>query len=206
MRLIAGREGRGTGSVARSERIWARAGELKTNALDTLSVGDQARLPSDALIKLEVGLRLLEELPVRHRLGSIAPGGRSVCRSARTLDASAMCNLSFVASTMRCTVAIYICGVHVGFGSEAALPRSEPVSSSPRFPPSRLIRRLPPAAITGTARPNRPVQRLRSRTPLGGKHQINLNKSGHGTPAYRLSCADRQRLFARRAGYVTPPP
>lgn len=142
MRLIAGREGRGTGSVARSERIWARAGELKTNALDTLSVGDQARLPSDALIKLEVGLRLLEELPVRHRLGSIAPGGRSVCRSARTLDASAMCNLSFVAATMGCIAAIYICGVHVGSGSGTAARRQSRLSQqSVGKPPSALGRR-----------------------------------------------------------------
>ena len=35
------------------------------------------RLPGDALIKLDVGLGLAEEVPVRHRLGSILSGGRS---------------------------------------------------------------------------------------------------------------------------------
>ena len=38
---------------------------------------ERRRLPHDALIKLEVELRLFEEVPVRHRLASIGPGGRS---------------------------------------------------------------------------------------------------------------------------------
>lgn len=34
-------------------------------------------LPGNALIKREVGLGLGEEVPVRHRLGSVVPGGWS---------------------------------------------------------------------------------------------------------------------------------
>ena len=38
---------------------------------------ERRRLPGHALIELEVGLRLLEEVPVRHRLGCLVPGGRA---------------------------------------------------------------------------------------------------------------------------------
>jgi hypothetical protein len=34
-------------------------------------------LPRDTLIKLEVGLALPEDVPVRHRLGGVVPGGWS---------------------------------------------------------------------------------------------------------------------------------
>ncbi len=40
---------------------------------------ERRRLPGDALIKLEVGRGLGEQVPVRHRLGRIVPGGRSAC-------------------------------------------------------------------------------------------------------------------------------
>ena len=50
----------------------------KTMALGTASRRGR-RLPVDALIELEVGLRLLEEVPVRHRLGCLVPGGRCAC-------------------------------------------------------------------------------------------------------------------------------
>jgi hypothetical protein len=36
---------------------------------------ERRRLPRDALIKLDVGLGLFEEVPVRQRLGRIVPGG-----------------------------------------------------------------------------------------------------------------------------------
>jgi len=42
----------------------------------TVSRGRRRR-PVDALIELEVRLGLLEEFPVRHRLGFVVPGGRS---------------------------------------------------------------------------------------------------------------------------------
>jgi len=48
----------------------------KTKALGTASRRGR-RLPGDALIELEVGLGLAEEVPVRHRPGSILPGGRT---------------------------------------------------------------------------------------------------------------------------------
>ena len=47
----------------------------KTRALGT-AYRRRRRLPSDTLIELDVGLGLAEEVPVRHRLGSILPGGR----------------------------------------------------------------------------------------------------------------------------------
>jgi hypothetical protein len=35
------------------------------------------RLPGQALVELEAGVQLGDKVPVRHRLGSIIPGGRS---------------------------------------------------------------------------------------------------------------------------------
>ena len=40
---------------------------------------ERRRLPGDALIEREVGRGRLEEVPVRHRLGCLVPGGRSAC-------------------------------------------------------------------------------------------------------------------------------
>jgi hypothetical protein len=57
------------------EEIAGAAGRREIRGAGTLC-GRRRRLPGDALIELEVGLGLLEEIPVRHRLGSIVPGGR----------------------------------------------------------------------------------------------------------------------------------
>ena len=43
----------------------------------TVSYGERRRLPGNALVKLEVGLGLAEDVPVRQRLGSIVPTGWS---------------------------------------------------------------------------------------------------------------------------------
>ena len=48
----------------------------KTKALGTASRRGR-RLPGDALIELEVGLGLAEEVPVRHRFEITVPGGWS---------------------------------------------------------------------------------------------------------------------------------
>ena len=61
----------------------ASAGQRATGRREGLhrSLRERRRLPGDALIPgsngLEVGRRLLEEVPVRHRLGCLVPGGRS---------------------------------------------------------------------------------------------------------------------------------
>jgi len=48
----------------------------ETKALGTASLR-RRRLPRDTLIKLDFGLALTEQVPVRHRFGSILPAERA---------------------------------------------------------------------------------------------------------------------------------
>ena len=66
------------GDVACWSGLWVMPDGGKTKALGTASRRGR-RLPGDVLIELEVGLGLFEEVPVRHRLGCLVPGGRSRC-------------------------------------------------------------------------------------------------------------------------------
>jgi hypothetical protein len=51
---------------------------------------ERRRLPGDALIELDVGLGLFEEVPFRHQFRSIVPRGWTASGGARRLEAQAL--------------------------------------------------------------------------------------------------------------------
>ena len=76
----AGLTGVGGGAGARVVGCWGvhLRGRAPRGDEESRTVScERRRLPRNALIKLEVGLGLLEEVPVRRRLGRLVPGGRS---------------------------------------------------------------------------------------------------------------------------------
>jgi hypothetical protein len=62
----------------------------------------------------------------------------------------------------------------------------------------RGLRRLPSTAVIRAARHNHPAQRLRSRTPLGGRHRMTLNSSGPSRRGPSASALE-QEVDVRRA-------
>ena len=66
-------------AIARVPGCWSEP--LRRSALPGEESGcsvagrERRRLPGNALVKLEVRVRLFEKVPVRDRLGSILPGG-----------------------------------------------------------------------------------------------------------------------------------
>jgi len=76
----AGLTGVGGGAGARVVGCWGsqlRCGVPPGDEESRTVSCERRRLPRNALIKLEVGLGLLEEVPVRRRLGRLVPAGRS---------------------------------------------------------------------------------------------------------------------------------
>jgi hypothetical protein len=112
--------------VGASARFAERWDEMLGRSAQAPDGGDgtlacrRRRLSGDALIEREVGLGLAEKVPVRHRLRSIVPCGRSAGgRDWPAGAASAVNATTFATSAMDCSAAVVVCRVHVSYGSEA---------------------------------------------------------------------------------------
>ena len=91
----------------------------------------RTRLPGDALILRDVGLGLSEQVPARHRLGSIGPGGRTAdAGGGRECDGSPMwlkmCSMG-AASVLNAALGLESATVH---NPAIAAPRTNIASGS----------------------------------------------------------------------------
>jgi hypothetical protein len=126
----------------------------KTRALGT-AYRRRRRLPSDTLIELDVGLGLAEEVPVRHRLGSILPGGRPAGGAngggregspswvkVRSMGAASMSNAALVLASTGRERPVASAGIPGSRQVEAACgrsPRSVRVWTPPRLQAFRSL-------------------------------------------------------------------
>jgi hypothetical protein len=74
--LTGFKSGAGARSAVLGRASTAQPASVKREGLHRL-LRERRRLPRDALIKLDVGLGLAEEVPAGHRPEIIVPGGRS---------------------------------------------------------------------------------------------------------------------------------